>query len=142
MKGFQQQTFDAIQKAADESAKAAEFADSMNKLQVQMRNDAELNQKRIEAMQKEHHEEMQRLREEEAERIELERKKYEDFTTAHMQEMAEMSKENREEMKKQHDSMLQMMDTMMKNNTEQISALNNTVDKLTASIGEMGKFIP
>ena len=142
LKGFQQQTFDAIQKAADESAKAAEFADSMNKLQVQMRNDAELNQKRIEAMQKEHHEEMQRLREEEAERIELERKKYEDFTTAHMQEMAEMSKENREEMKKQHDSMLQMMDTMMKNNTEQISALNNTVDKLTASIGEMGKFIP
>ena len=140
LKGFQQQAFDAIQKAADESAKAAELADSINKLQVQMRSDAELNQKRIEAMQKEHHEEVQRLREEEAERIELEHKKYEDFTTAHMQEMAEMSKENHEEMKKQHDSMLQMMDTMMKNNTEQISALNSTVNKLTASIGEMGKF--
>lgn len=139
LKGFQQKTFDAIQKAADESAKAAELADSITKLQVQMRNDAELNQKRMEAMQKEHHEEMQRLRKEEAERMELERQKYQDYTKAHMQEMAELSKENREEMKRQHDLMLQVMDTMMNQNKEQISALNGTVDKLTTAIGEMGK---
>ena len=139
LKGFQQRTFDAIQKAADESAKAAELADSVNKLQVQMRNDAELNQKRMEAMQDEHYEEMQRLRKEEAERMELERQKYEDFTKAHMQEMAELSKENREEMKRQNESMLKVMDTMMNQSQEQISALNSTVDRLTASIGEMGK---
>ena len=136
LKGFQQKSFDAIQKAADESAKAAELADSVNKLQVQMRNDAELNQKRMEAMQKEHYEEMQRLQKEEAERMELERQKYEDFTTAHMQEMAELSKENRDEMKKQHETMLKVMDSMMNQNKEEISALNNTVDQLTAAIGE------
>lgn len=138
LKGFQQRTFDAIQKAADESAKAAELADNFNKLQVQMRNDAELNKERVEAMQKEHHEEMQRLQREEAERMELERQKYEDFTKAHMQEMADLSKETHEEMQKQNESMLKLMDTMMNQNKEQISALNNTVDKLTASIGEMG----
>ena len=139
LKGFQQQTFEAIQKAADESAKAAELADGVNKLQVQMRNDAELNQKRIEAMQKEHYEEMERLRQEEAERMEMDRQKYEDFTKAHMQEMAELSKENREEMKRQNESMLQVMDKVMNQNKEEISTLNSRVENLSAAIGKMGK---
>lgn len=76
LKGYQQKTFDAIQKAADESAKAAELSESVSKLQVQMRNDAELNQKRMEAMQTEHYEEMQQLHKEETERMEQERQKY------------------------------------------------------------------
>lgn len=139
LKGYQQKTFQAIQKAADESAKAAELADSVSKMQVQMRNDAELNQKRMEAMQMEHHEEMQRLRMEEAERMEQERQKYEDFIKAHMQEMAELSNENCEELKKQHDAMLQMMKAVVNENEEQISALNSTVDKLTTAIRKEGK---
>ena len=132
LKGFQQKSFEAIQKAADERAKAAELADNVGKLQVQMRNDAELNQKRMEAIQNEHNEEMKRLHKEEADRIELDRKKYEDLTKAHMQEMAELSKEHQKEMKEQHDSMLEKMDKIMTQNKEEISVLSDRVNKLTA----------
>lgn len=44
--------------------------------------------------------------------------------------------ENREEMKQQHESMLQVMDTVSKQNKEEISALNNTVDQLTTEMGK------
>jgi hypothetical protein len=139
LKGFQQTTFEALQKAAEESAKAAELADSVSKLQVQMRNDAELNRKRIDSMQEEHRGEMQRLRDEEAEQMKLEQQKYEDLTKAHLQEIAELSKEDHEEMKRQFDSNLQRMDAVIKQNNEEISSLNSTVDRLTATINQMGK---
>ena len=135
LKGFQQQTYDAIQKAAEESAKAAKVADGINKLQVQMRNDAELNQKRMEAMQKEHHEEMERLHKEEDERMVQEQQKYEDFKAAHMQDMAKLSEENHEEMKKQHEMLMQVVNGMITQNNENISKLNSAVDKLTAELG-------
>ena len=141
LKGYQKETFDAIQTAVDESAKAAELADSVCKLQVQMRNDAELNQKRMEVMQREHQEELQRLHKEETERMQQEQQKYEDYTKAHMQEMAALSEENREEMREQHESMLQAMDKVIKHNKGEISSLNNSIAELTTAIGEQGKCV-
>lgn len=140
LKGFQQTTFDALQKVADESAKTAAVAYSMRKLQVQLRNDAELSQKIMESMQKEHHEEMRRFHVEEAGRLEQERQKYEDYTKANLQDMAVLSRENGEEMKKQQESMLQMMDNVINKNREDISSLNDTVERLTTAVGQMGKY--
>lgn len=142
LKGYEKKTFDAIQKAADESAKAVQLADSVSKLHVQMRNDAELNQKRIEAMQTEHYEEMQRLRKEEMQRTEQERQKYEDFRKAHMDEMAKLSMEHRKEMEKQHESMMEAIDKLMKQNKEEIAELNKVINKFatgkTGNVSEEG----
>ena len=141
LKGFQQKAFDAAQKAAEESTKAAQLADTVHNIQLQMKNDTELKQKRIEAMQREHQEEMERLRREEADRIEKDRQKYEDFMNAHMRDMAEMSKDNQEEMRQQNERMLEVMEKCAANNREQISVLSKTVDQLNNSIAAMGELV-
>ena len=141
LKGFQQKAFDAAQKAAEESTKAAQLADTVHNIQLQMRNDTELNQKRIEALQREHQEEMERLRREEADRIEKDRQKYEDFMNAQMRDMAEMSKDNQEEMRQQNERMLEVMEKCAANNREQISVLSKTVDQLNNSIAAMGELV-
>ena len=141
LKGFQRKAFDAAQKAADESTKAAQLADTINKLELQMRNDAELNQKRMEAMQEQYKEEMQRLQEEEADRIEKDQQKYEDFVNAHMQDMAQLTKESREEMREQYEMMLKVMEASNQQNGEQIAALTKTVEQMTTNIANMSELV-
>ena len=137
LRGFKKEAFDALQKAADEKAKNDQLKDSLNELETQMKNDIELNEKRVGAMQKQHDEEMQRLKVEQDERMESDRKKYEDFIAAKMDDMAEITKENREAMKDQYDVMFKAMEAMREQNQESLKTMNASVAAMTEAIKKM-----
>ena len=139
LRGFKKEAFDALQKASKEKARNDKLNDSLDELQVQMKSDAELNQKRMEAMQKEHQDEMQRLRKEQEERMEKDRQKYEDFMKAQLQDMAEITNENREDMKKQYDAMFKAMEAMNEQNQENLKVMTASVAAMQKAIANMRK---
>ena len=141
LRGYKKEAFDALQKAAEEKAKNDRLNDSLNELQTQMRNDAELNQKRMETMQKQHQDEMQRLHKEQEERMENDRIKYEDFMKAQIKEMAEITKENREDMKQQYDAMFKSMEAMNQQSQEGLKAMNESVAAMKTAIENMRKLM-
>ena len=141
LKGFQKQIYDVVQKNAAESARIAKLTDEMKKTQVQMRNNAELSQKQIEAMQKEHQKEMERLHTEEEERRAQEQRKFMDFEAAFMKDMAVMSQESSKELKEQHKKIEHLLATTMAQNKREMSVLNSSISKLTDEIGAMSKYL-
>ena len=141
LRGFKKKAFDALQKAAEEKARNDQLNDSLNQLQVQMKNDAEMNAKRMEAMQKEHQDEMQRLRKEQEDKMEKDHQKYEDFMKAQLNDMAEITKENREDMKQQYEAMFKAMEAMNEQNQESLKAMNTSVAAMQKAIENMRKFL-
>ena len=96
LRGFKKEAFDALQKAAEEKARNDQLNDTLYELQVQVKNDAEMNEERMKAMKEKHEDEMHRLQEELQDRMEKDRQKYEDFKKAQMENIAEITKRNRQ----------------------------------------------
>lgn len=140
LSGFKKEAFDALQEAAEEKARNDRLNDSLDQLQSQMKNDADLNQKRMDAMQKEHQEEMHRLHEEQEQRMENDRQKYEDFMKAQLKDMAEITKENIEDLKQQYDTMFKTMEKMNEQNQESLKAVSASVAAMEKAIANMRKF--
>ena len=141
LSGFKKEAFEALQKAAEEKARNDHLHDSLDQLQAQIKNDSELYQMKMEAMQKEHQNEMQKVYEEQAKRMENDGKKYEDFVKAQMSDMAQIMKENREEMKQHYDKMFGVMKMMNEQNQRSVAAMNESVAAMTASIKNIRKLV-
>ena len=141
LSGFKKEAFEALQKAAEEKARYDHLHDSLNQLQAQIKNDGELYEKKMEAMQKEHQKEIQKLYEEQAKRMENDGKKYEDFMKAQMSDMAGIMKENREEMRQHYDKMFEAMKTMSEQNQKSVIAMNESVAAMTAAIKNTRKSV-
>ena len=139
--GFKKEAFDALQKAAEEKARNDQLNDTLYELKVQMKNDTEMNQKRMTTMQKEHKEEMNRLHEEQQERLEKDRQKYEDFMKARLEDMAEITKENREDLQQQYDAMFKTMEAMNEQNQKSLKAVSESVETMKTAIRNMRKYV-
>ena len=139
--GFKKKKFDADQKVAEEKAKNDRLNDSLNQVQVQMSKDAQLNKKRMEAMQEQHEIEMNRMREERNERMENDRTKYDDFMKAQLDNMAEIIKDNKEAMKEQYDVMFKSMEKMSEQNQANLTVVNKTVEVLKEAIEKIRKSV-
>lgn len=139
--GFKKESFDALHREAEERARNDQLRESLKEAQTQMKKDAELSKKRMEAVEQHHKEEMLRLRQEQEERMEKDYQKYEDFTKAQLKDMAEITKENSEDMKKHYDSIFKSLETMNQQNQESLKAVSESVAALSRSIANMRKCI-
>jgi flagellar biosynthesis GTPase FlhF len=137
--GFKKESFNALQREAEEKARNDQLRDSLKEAHTQLKKDAELNQKRMESVEQQHREEMQRLHQEQEERMENDRRKYEDFMKAQIQDMAEITKENSAAMNKQYDTMFKSMEELQKANQENLKTMSASVTALSKSIANMRK---
>jgi len=140
LKGFEKKIYDAMQKNAAESARIVKLTDEMKKIQVQMKNNAELSQKQTEAVQKEHQKEIERLRREEDEQRAQEQRKFMNFEAALMKDMAVMSRESSEELMERHKKVEHLLTTTIVQNKQEMSKLNSYISKLADDIGRMSKY--
>ncbi len=135
--GFKKESFNALQKAAEEKAKNDRLGDLMNKIQIQMKNDAELKQQRMQAVQEHHQDEINSLHQEMSKRMEEDRQKYDDLMKAQLQEMAEITKENSEASKEQYDMMFKAMKETSDQNQAGLTVMNKTISTMKAAIENM-----
>ena len=113
VRGFKNEAFKAAQEASEKSAKAAELSNTVHDLQAQMKDEAELNAKKLEKLQEQHEQEMERCRQQDLQRMEEERRKCDDFMKAQMTEMAEMARLNREQLQQQNMAFMNAMQQSM-----------------------------
>ena len=139
--GFKKKTFDALQKAAEEKARNDQLNNVLDELQIQTKNDAEMNQKKIEAMEKEHKEEMKNLHKEQEEKMKKDHEKYEDFMKAQLSDMAEITQENAKSMKEAYEERFKSMEALYEQNQEALKVMNASVYAMKQAIENMRKFI-
>ena len=135
VRGFKDEAFKAAQKASEAGVKAAELSNTLNDLQAQMKDEAELSAKKLEKFQEQHQQEMERCRQQDLQRMEDERRKYEDFVKTQMTQMAEMTKQNEEQLHEQNKAFMDAIQQNMDRN-------DKTMEMLTGVLKEMSKQPP
>ena len=127
VRGFKDEIFKAAQEASEQSAKAAELYNTACDLQARMKDEAELNAKKIEKLQEQQKEEMERCRKQDLQKMKEERKKYEDFVKSQMEQMAEMTKQNNEELQKQSETFMNTMQKSIDRSEKTMEVLSDTL---------------
>ena len=130
LRGFKKEAFEEAQKAAAATAKAAELNDTVNNLQIQMKNDAELHLQKMEQLEKKRKEDLDNMHKEQQQMLDRERDRADNFMKAQMEGMSEMAKANQEQSKQQFTAMMAMMNTMSETNKGSIEALKSTVQEM------------
>ena len=136
LQGFKQKAFDEAQKAADVKAAAVKLEESVLTLQMQVKNDAEMNHKRIQELKEHHREEIEKLRKDEKERMERERQRSEDFARAQMKQMADITNEHSKQVNEQSDKMIEMMMTIYGQKEEALDAQANNMQRMEAMMNQ------
>ena len=129
LSGFKKEAFEEAQKAAAAAAKTVELTDTVNNLQIQMKNDAELNMKKMEQLEKKRQEDLKSMHKEQQQMLVREKDRADAFMKVQMEGMSQMAKANQEQSQQQMAAMMAMMETMSETNKGTIDALKSTVQE-------------